>query len=401
MQALMSTTAAPVAPSPVVHLGKKDTRLSVTLYSGLAPAEAAWRQLEELGEATPYQRYDWVRAFSQAGFTANGDISVLLLQQEDQPVALLPFTITRRFGIRIAHLVGMSISNGDAMLFDPAFRDRLDKPTLRQAFATLPADLVNFHCVSARADGKENPLLSFPHTPAPDHFFFNELAGGDTPYIEQSLPHKRRTNIKRSRRRLAEGFGEVRLEVARSEQEIDLMIEAFLDQRGKRFKQMGVENVFATPAFRTFFRRLAIEGLGMDRPCLRIHSLYAGDRIVATSIGTYGRNHYSQYINSTDYGEASRYSLMGVTLSLLIDELRGAGITSIDMGLGDFDYKLDWTRSMTVYDVVIANSHVGKLAAPLLRTARGVKRTIKQTPWLWWCARQLRTLKTRLSNPGN
>lgn len=393
--------SAPVAQSSAINLGKDGAFLSASSYADMSLVEAAWRRLEEQGQASPYQRYDWVRAFSEAGFAPQGEISILLLQHDGEPVALLPFAITRRFGIRIAQLVGMSISNGDAMLFDPAFRDRLGALTLRRAFATLQADLVNFHCVSATVGGLDNPLLAFPHTPAPDHLFFNELAGGDTPYIEQSLPHKRRTNIRRSLRRLAEGFGEVRLEVANSVEKIDAMIEAFLDQRGKRFKQMGIENVFATPAFRTFFRRLAIEGLGMKRPSLRIHSLYAGDRIVATSIGTYGRDHYSQYINSTDYGEASRYSLMGVTLSLLIDELRQDGITSIDMGLGDFDYKLDWTRSETVYDVVIANSAMGKIAAPLLRKARGIKRTIKQNPRLWRIARHLRALKTRMNNSGN
>ncbi|SDG90803.1 GNAT family N-acetyltransferase [Pelagibacterium luteolum] len=371
--------------------------LSAQTFDSLAAAEPVWRELETRGRLTPYQRFDWIRAYMESGFGAKGDIAILTLSAASRPIALVPFLIQRRFGLRIAQIIGMPISNGDAVIFDPDFIHLLTRDALRSAFKTLPADLVNFHCVAPHAGPTANPLLAFPHTPSPDHFYANELVPGDTPYIEQSLPHKRRTNIKRSRRRLAEALGEVRLEHAQSADDIDAMLEIFLEQRSARFKTMGIENVFARPHFRTFFRRLCVEGLGQDRPAMRVHALYAGDTVVATSLGTYGANHYSQYINSTDSGEASRYSLMGVTLSLLVDELRETGVTGLDMGLGDFDYKLDWTRKTVVHDIVIANSALGRAATPLLRNARSLKRTIKQTPQLWRAARALQSFKTALS----
>lgn len=366
--------------------------LSFTIVDSLEKAEPAWRALEARATHTPYQRFDWIRAYADI-FSVPGQVAILTIEADGQVIALAPFHIVGRFGVRIAQLMGMSISNGDALLIDPQFADRMTRAVLAAAFRQLPCDLVNFHAV---ASGRDNPLLQFRHTPSPDNLYAGELAPGDKPYIDQSLPHKRRTNIKRSRRRLVEAFGDLALRAARTPEEARAMLAVFLDQRSKRFQLMGVENVFARNEFRELFERLIIAGLAEDKPALRIHALYVGDTIVATSLGAYTPTHYSQYINSTDTGEAARYSLMGVTFSLLVEELRQNGITSLDMGLGDFDYKLDWTRKVAVYDIVIANSALGEVAGRALRAARGLKRTIKQTPQLWRAARAIQAALLKL-----
>jgi CelD/BcsL family acetyltransferase involved in cellulose biosynthesis len=325
----------------------------------------------------------------------------MVLTQAERPVALIPFEIVNRFGVRIAQIIGMSISNGDGLVFDPGAASALTPENLRKCLKELPADIVNFHCVARQIGAVANPLAALGGSPAPDHFYVNEFAPGDAPYIEQSLPRKRRTNIRRDQRRLEEGFGALRLHRAETEAEVDEILAIFLDQRGKRFIQMGVENVFARTSFQRLFRSLAISGLGQPRPSMSLHALYAGDRIVATSVGTFGPNHYSQYISSTDSGDAARYSLMGVMLSLLVDALRSDGITGLDMGLGDFDYKTAWTGRETVFDIVVPISAPGQLAAPLLRAARTVKRRIKQTPALWRAARSVQSALTGLRQGRN
>ncbi|UYQ71635.1 GNAT family N-acetyltransferase [Pelagibacterium flavum] len=372
------------------HIGDPTTTaqpLRTLVHDSIASAAPAWLRLQEIGVYTPYQRLDWITAYIDAGFSPDPHIAIVTILDHDRPIALIPFEIVRKFGLRVARIIGMPISNGDAPVFDPHYAHLLTANALRDALANLPADIVNFHCVAAEIGNHPNPLAALGGNPAPDNFYVNTLEPGEAPFIEQSLPHKRRTNIRRSQRRLDEGFGAVILHRAKTPAEVETILEVFLDQRGRRFVQMGVENIFQRPAFRQFFRRLALEGLSENRPAISLHALYAGQTIVATSIGTYGPNHYSQYINSTDYGEASRYSLMGVTLSLLVDQLRTDGVTSLDMGLGDFDYKTDWTNRQPVFDIVLPVSTLGQIAAPLLRGARAAKRRIKQTPTLWKLAR--------------
>lgn len=388
----MPAAIAPDETAPSEH--RDFAALGVQIHGSVIAAEPAWRILEVHGAYTPYQRFDWIKSYLEAGFEPAPELAVMVLSDADRPVALLPFQIVRRFGVRTAQIIGMPISNGDGMVFDPDRSALLAPRALRKCFAQLPVDIVSFHCVAAKTGALSNPLLALGGDPAPDNLYVNDLVPGEAPYIEQSLPHKRRTNIRRSQRRLEEHFGPVRLHRAASVQDVDAILNIFLDQRGRRFVQMGVENIFARPAFRRFFRDLAIESLAQSRPAISVHALYAGERIVATSIGTFGPGHYSQYINSTDTGEASRYTLMGVALSLLVDDLRAGGITSLDMGLGDFDYKTDWTHRETVFDIVLPVSSLGRIAAPLLRAARKLKRRIKQTPAFWRVARAVQSMIT-------
>ena len=392
----MTMPAAIVADETAPQHHREISGLDVQILDSLAAAESIWRALEARGAHTPYQRFDWISAYLQSGFTPSAELAIMVFFEGGQAIALIPFEIVKRFGVRMARIVGMPISNGDCLVFDPGRAEALDPDTLRRCLGQLPADIVNFHCVASRIGSHANPIAALGGDPAPDNFYVNDLVPGDAPYIEQSLPHKRRTNIRRSQRRLDENFGPVRLHRARTVEEVDTILDVFLDQRGRRFARMGIENIFASPAFRRFFRELAIESLDQREPAISVHALYAGEHIVATSIGTFGPAHYSQYINSTDYGEASRYTLMGVTLSLLVDDLRTQGITSFDMGLGDFDYKTDWTRRETVFDIVLPISAFGRVVAPLLRLARALKRRIKQTPALWRVARAAQSAITAM-----
>ena len=396
----MTTQALTDAPMTFSDSALAAEGLAVSVFFDLAEAEPAWRALETRAVTTPYQRFEWISAYCSAGFDLPQTMAIIVISEGAKPVALMPFGITRRFGVRIAQLIGMQISNSDALVYDPAYAARLTPEVLGDALGALNragarADLVSFHCLVPEWQGHANPLLAFPHVPAPNNLYLGTLDTGEGLFIDEALPHKRRTNIRRSRRRLVEGHGELSVRVAASVAEIERIHAVFLDQRARRFRKMGVENIFAQAPFQTLFRSLAIASLGDEKPIFRYHALYAGDEILATSLGVTTPTHYSQYINSTTEGPAAKYSLMGVMLSFLIDDLRRDGVVSFDMGLGDFDYKTDWTKATTVYDSVIPVSVAGRLAAPLLLAARSLKRTIKQTPALWAFARRILALRTR------
>jgi CelD/BcsL family acetyltransferase involved in cellulose biosynthesis len=397
-QAIFDDSVA-IAPATIAH------GLSVTLFSSLGDAEPVWRELEARAVLTPYQRFDWIAAVVASGLEPGHKPAIVALYDNGKPIAMLPLQVGRRFGVACAAIIGTTISNGDWMIIDPAAQSRLGPDVLvaalRQARQKgLAADLVLLMSQPAQWGDIANPVMKLGSAVAPNNLYFTKLAQGEGPYIEQTLPHKRRTNIKRSMRRLTENFGPLVLRHAQTKDEIEAYLEVFLDQRSKRFRQMGVKNIFARQSFKTFFRDAAMTGLTMDRPALRIHVLYAGDEIVATSFGAYGASHYSQYINSTTDGPAARYSLMGVMMSMLIDELRGEGIESLDMGLGDFDYKTDWTASQPSHDSIIAISPLGTIAAPVLGSAREAKRRVKQSPRLWAMARSVLALRSRLKERG-
>jgi CelD/BcsL family acetyltransferase involved in cellulose biosynthesis len=244
-----------------------------------------------------------------------------------------------------------------------------------------------------RWGGIANPVLALSRRQGPNNLYFAAIAGAPLPFADHRLPPRHRGNIRRGARRLTESLGPLTLRRADTVAELERQHAAFLAQRARRFAVMGIDNIFGETEFVAYFRRLALEGRGRPRPALAFHALYAGEEIVATSIGTFQGGHYSQYINSTaSTGPAARTSLIGILMDRLADELVAGGIASIDMGTGDFPYKTDWTAPQPLYHSTVPITRRGALALPALEAASALKRTIKQDQRLWTIAQRTRRL---------
>lgn len=365
----------------------------VVVHGSLAEAEADWRALEATGILTPYQRYDWVEAILDSGLERAEGIAIVVVHDEARPVALLPLIVERRSGFSIARLLGSDISNSDWLAFAP--RTDISSEWLgwvldevRELVGAL--DLVCLFNQPRRWAGYANPVLAVAADPGPNNLYTATIGPTPVPYIEHRLTHKRRGNIKRGERRLEEMLGKVELRRVSTSEELERVHAAFLAQRGERFEQMGVGNLFAQESFVRFFKYLATQGFAERHPALCFHALYAGEEIVATTCGAFAGKHYSQYINSTASGPAAKYSLMGILVARLMDELTASGIETFDMGIGDFDYKEDWTAPEPLFDTLIPLTPAGHLAALGLRTSQGAKRAIKQNPKLWGFAQSMR-----------
>lgn len=374
----------------------------ITILDDLSVAEPIWRALEEQAVLTPYQRFDWCKALIDSGLET-GAITVVLIGPSAQPFALLPLVADRKWGLRRGRLIGTMVSNTDALIFHPNAHchfDGLALDALLPAIATAAGglDFFSFRNMATHWAGHANPLLSVDAQPSPSRFYRAVIGPSLSPFIEHRLTNKLRTNLKRGSRRLEELLGPVRLETVADADGFGLIHRAFVEQRGARFAKMGVTNVFAEAKMMRFFSLACQRGFTQERPVLMAHALYAGAEIVATSFGAQAGSHYSQYINSTSTGPASKYSLMGILVGHLMDDLLARGVTTFDMGLGDFPYKTDWTQPETVFDALVPMTGRGKLALGAMRAGIFTKRTIKQNPRLWrWAQSARRALYHRSS----
>lgn len=368
--------------------------LNVRVFDTLEASEALWRGLEKTAVLTPYQRYDWIKALLDTRGLGKARCAVAVIHAGERPIALFPFEISGRFGVRTAGIIGADIGNAGWLMMERGKAARLTPEALASIFAAIgkQAGGLDMVCLMSQPEswlGLPNPLLGLAHQPAPDHLYVAPIGPGGA---GERLNGKRLRNIHRGRRRLEEAMGPVVLRRAESIADIEKVHATFLEQRGARFAQMGVRNIFAEAWFVDFFKHAAATSLDSDRPALRFHALYAGDEIVATSCGTCAGTHYSQYINSTASGPAAKYSLMGILMHDLVAELAVMGITSIDMGLGDFDYKADWTDKQMVFDSIIPVTAAGNIAAPLVLGLRRLKRAIKQNDKLFGTLKRLRAM---------
>jgi len=399
--AIGTTIGAAKSPVRPVDQAAAGTRLTARLYDRIEDAEDGWRAVEAAAILTPYQRYDWIKAVLAAGLDTAPRVAIAVVYSSECPVGVLPLAVERHFGVTQARLIGTSIANGDWFPCKSAVAKSLTADRvmvlLREVGAAAGGiDFLRFYNQPANWQGVANPLLALASSPAPNNLYSVEIPSSARPYIDHNLSAKRRGNIKRGVRRLEESFGRVALRRADTADELDRQHQAFLAQRAERFAEMGVENIFADREFVCFFRTLAAAGFGQDRPALAFHALYAGDQIVATSVGTYQGTHFSQYINSTASGPAAKVSLTGVLLAELLDELVGAGITSVDLGAGDFEYKTEWTAPQPLFHSVIALTALGRQIRPMLGTGSALKRLIKQTPALWGAAQATRRAAYRV-----
>jgi CelD/BcsL family acetyltransferase involved in cellulose biosynthesis len=394
----MTIDLAPTSPIGRVSV-KAAARTVITVHRTLAAAESDWRRLESIATLTPYQRFDWIAALLRAGADNSGRLAIAVVSRGGVPEAILPLVIRRRWGVRIAHLAGTRQSNSDWLLAAPEFR--LEGQELLALLAEVSRAVGGFSLLAlfnqpSSWNGVTNRLLSLGHTTAASHLYEVEIGGATIPYVEDRLGSKRRTNIRRSARRLAEAMGPLRFERVSDKAELHRIHKLFLEQRSARFAGMGVQNIFARAPYPAFFLGLAEREFGKVRPAMVLHVLRAGKEVVATSWGTMANDHYSQFINSTEGGEAGRYSLMAILVAELMDDLLRSGITSFDMGLGDFDYKTEWTSPQPVFNGLVPLDGAGRIAAGVLRGRSELKRVIKQTPALWRVARWVRLQLFRL-----
>jgi CelD/BcsL family acetyltransferase involved in cellulose biosynthesis len=374
------------APPPALS----DAPLTLRLFNTMAAAEPAWRRLEEHAVLTPYQRFDWIAGWLKACGGAHR-LAILVIEQAGDPVALLPLEIDRRLGLRQASMAGTAMGNADFMVVRPGAAARLTRDVLAGFFAEARKQAgIDFIALFNQPEswtGVENPLLGFAHQTGPNNLYLGSI---DERGTFARLDEKRLGNLARRKRKLGDAHGAVVLKAATTPEEVTLFHETFLKQRAARFAQMGIANIFAEPHFVRFFRDTAIASLGARRPAMVMHALFAGDEIVGTACGTFAGGHYSQYINATAGGDAAKFRLIGILMHELFNDVAARGGTSIDMGLGDFDYKTDWTVPTPVYDAIIPLTLRGRLAGSAILGLRQLKRSIKQHDRLWGLVRRLR-----------
>lgn len=363
----------------------------VVVYDSLAEVEQIWRSLERDAVLTPYQRFDWI--WSYLAIARPARLAIACLFRGDRPLAILPLAVDRAFGLSRARIIGSHLANADWLILDAKLAHPVTKQDLEFIFSHLRVgphrvDFVQLNNMPAVWDGAENPLLQFPHHAAPDHLFRGELTRDATIRISA----KRLRNIRRGRKRLEENYGPVKLVRARTSAQVTSIHQTFLSHRDRRFHEMGIANPFARKPLRQFLPCLTEASLSMEQPALVMHALMAGEHVLATSVGSISGCHYSQYINSTVDGPAARCSLTSILMQQLVEELWETGVRSVDLGIGSFDYKLDWAEQEPVYDSFIPLTLPARIFVKFLMTAANGKRAIKQDPRLWAAARRLRSI---------
>jgi CelD/BcsL family acetyltransferase involved in cellulose biosynthesis len=348
--------------------------LAVRVEADLATVEALWRSACQSLVGTPYQGFDACAAWARSlGVEGGARLSVVVASTaEGTPRFLLPLAITRRGPLQVAEIMGGKHTNFAVPLFAPdALADvGALADVLTRAAWLADIDLYAFAHAPLAWRGVPNPLAGLPGVPSANVALRGTLDDDGEATLRRIRGGPALRKLRGKEKKLA-ALGTVTHTRAAGPAEAGPIIETFHAQKALWFKERGIRDVFSPPAARAYVAGLAETG------AFEFHALRAGERIVATAVGACHDGRFSMAFNSYD-PEFARMSPGDVLLREMVKDLVERGISTMDFGVGDAEYKRHWLdQDEPMRDVAFGVGAVGAAAASAFALGWRVKARIK------------------------
>lgn len=396
--ALQVTDIDRIAPRPI-------GALTAEIIQDPMAAEAVWRQIACDPEAvqTPYQRFDWVMAYLKARGQLGAARVLLLRDRDGRPRVLLPLTVERHCGLRVARTVGDTHANYHLPLF--ASRDaaatRPEEVTaaLMQAGRSAGIDVYELQHQPRSWDGAANPFATSGEPEASNGYGLT-LDSDPEATIRRVFSADARKKLRSKEKRLIEAQGPVAYRRAETDAEADRFLAAFYAHKSVRFAAMGIPDPYADPAIRAF---LTAAAAGPD-PAMEIHALCLAEsgRVLATFGGAVSHRRYSGMMTAFDPDpEIARYSPGDLLLQHLVRDQAARGRRSLDLGLGEARYKQNTCdETIAIAQPVLPVTPRGRAFALAAAGLTRLKRRIKRDPRIFALLGRVRRLRARERPPA-
>jgi CelD/BcsL family acetyltransferase involved in cellulose biosynthesis len=320
---------------------------------------------------SPFLLHAWLRAWWDEYGGGDRRLAVHVAHEDGRLTGALPLFVRRRFGLRVAHVIGEDAAALSDVLVapdaDPATADLLME---RAAGAADLADVFGLAADSSLA----RRLRLIPRAEAP---VLDIAEGWDAVYRRRTSGKRR--NLHRRRRRQLQELGEVTFTVASRPDELGVALEEAFRLHEARWRDRPEASGFATPAGRRF-HRAAVRALA-PAGVARIALLGVGGRAVACNyFFVLGDRMYFHELAFDP--EFARWSPGQVTTLDTLAAAEAEGVTRVEFLGGAERYKLELAdRLEPLYQGLGLASGPRGRAAVVVRTAawRG-RQALKRTP---------------------
>ncbi|MDX8452523.1 GNAT family N-acetyltransferase [Mesorhizobium sp. VK9D] len=350
----------------------------------------------------PAQSASWVSNWATA---TGADIVVATLSCDGRPALSLALEVVRRGPFKLARFTGGRHANGNFTATDPRFLPAIDGPAIRSMFKEIARarpdiDLISLERLLPDLDGVANPLAALPGFPSPNLALAVDLDGGFDALLSR-CSGKRKRKKHRSQTRKFEAVGTFRRIEARTREQVDRLLDAFLDMKEARFAKMGIANVFGDKQVRDFFRALFAEALTQENPSFLLHGLeVAGKLRAVTGSSRSGKRLICEFgaIAEDDLAFTSPGDF------LFFDNIQEAcdlGFDVYDFSVGDEPYKRLWCDiEIQHFEVLAPLTLKGRALATTMRQGARAKAFIKNNPTVWKLTKMLRRKTARQAAPA-
>ena len=366
------------------HLGSAELIVHIETHAGFSELAAQWSVLQLHGLSTPYQILTWMRAWTEA-IASHAGIRPLLVAGRDgrgKVVLLLPLGLRKAGGVLFAEFLGGKHANFNMGLYDRTVVSELSGKDMKAFLKTVAErhhiDLFSFTNQPLAWDGQPNPMAQLAHSRSPDSGWKGTLARDPETLLRGLLSAERRKKLRSKERKLME-HGNISYSEAKTSQEIDQALTAFLGQKRDRFSQLGIADPFAEPGVEAFLRSGTALRPGDVRSPISLFVMKLDDRVLSVFGGIIHRGRFAGMFTSFDGDPAVARSSPGELLLMnLVRMMCEQGLDTFDLGMGDAAYKENYCDiEEPLFDSMLPMTVKGHAAAMAIGTARSLKRRVK------------------------
>jgi CelD/BcsL family acetyltransferase involved in cellulose biosynthesis len=402
-QGARSTVSPPEAARSQLTQSAAWPGVALQVCCDLSEIEQEWKAFEPQAECTVFQVFDWVAKVQRHIGARHGTIPAVVLGREADGhlLFILPLAIEPRGLVRCLTWLGSVLCDYNAPLLAESFGHRMRShrfaPLWRDIIQMLRTDprlrfdVVDLQKMPEMLGAQSNPFLDLQVQANPSGAYVANLDGTWDEFYAAKRSSSTRKRERRQLKHLAE-YGDVRLVDVEDYDDVECTLDTMFTQKAGSFARMGVEDIFARPGYRDFFRDIATDPA--MREVIHVSRLDVGSTTAAANLGLRFRACYYLVLSSYQAGELSRLGPGRAHLHELLRHAIERGFHKFDFTIGDEPYKRDWSDAeLKLLDHLAAVTMPGWLVVAMTRAFRRVKRLIKQTPFLWQAFSKARVLK--------
>jgi CelD/BcsL family acetyltransferase involved in cellulose biosynthesis len=370
--------------------------LEISLFEDILAVEEDWKWLQTHGICSLYQRFEWVKAWTQ---NVAGSISmqprIVVGKCGGKPMFILPLGLSKKGPVKFVTWLGDSHSNFYMGLFDQSFIENSDEQDVRDMMACSLATMGRVDVLALGSQpltwlGFDNPLALLKRQVSHNHAFALDLNDGFEAAVNKNNGSRKQKKYKRQQKLLSD-VGGATLRIASSEVEIDALLDTSFAQMAGRFRQAGIWNRFEDEGVAHFVRQVAKSALGESEPQLLIYGLEIDGKIRATFAGGIHKGQFSGCFISLADDEYLNISPGELIIYLVVQDCVERGLICFDLGRGEEHYKSSWCdTTLAMFESHQALSLLGIAPVAYKRGQIAIKRRIRENEALWTMTKRIR-----------
>jgi CelD/BcsL family acetyltransferase involved in cellulose biosynthesis len=385
--------------------------LALSIHDDLGAIEAEWRAFEQAADCTAFQTFDYLDAWQRhigrrlgvvpavaVGRYADGGSAFII------PLAVAP----SRLGGRLCWL-GQDLCDYNAPLLACDFSQRVGREGFLAAWHELRRRLrrdpqyrhhwIELEQMPQTVGTQLNPFTYLAVARNASGAHLTELGANWEAFYRAKRSSATRRRDRAKRKHMSE-FGDVRFATCTDAEETRRTLETLFEQKSRSFARWGIADMFAQPGCREFFLELACNPALRQR--FHVSRIEVGATVAAANFGVvFGDSFYHVLASYEDSAALTHYGPGAMHLRELLAYAIGCGLRRFDFTVGDEPYKKEWSdANLDLYDHSAAATWRGYPAHLVSIVRRRIKRFVKQTPWAWRLAVQLRAALHRRPPPG-